>query len=374
MKKVTKISLIAAACLVLAGLLLVLFSVTFLHAQVQEIWNSGMLNVSFVGVGPRSGYQELDGAYETDNSYFVSTQDIQNIDLKWISGAVTVTVTDDGDAAFFETSGDTITEKTALRYGVKGTTLYIQYCAKNAPGNLPMKDLELRLPRALMERLGDFSFDGSSATLTVSGLSAEHFSFFSASGNLNAEGMTVGSANLDSTSGSISFSGAFCRANADSVSGGIRIESLGAAESVSAGTTSGSIAVSGDCGEVTVSTVSGKISSFGRVSAARLSIDSVSGAANLSGAFEAVEADTTSGNVEISSDLCPREINVDTTSGDVKLFLPRSSDFELDYDTVSGKLQCAFEVSMENGRFICGSGAARFSVDTTSGDLELGMI
>ena len=114
MKKITKISLIAAACLILAGALLAALSVTVLHADVREIWDGGMMNVSFVGVGPRSGYQELDGAYETDNGYFVPVQDIQNIDLKWISGSVTVTVTDDDEAAFFETSGDTITEKTAL--------------------------------------------------------------------------------------------------------------------------------------------------------------------------------------------------------------------------------------------------------------------
>ena len=82
----------------------------------------------------------------------------------------------------------------------------------------------------------------------------------------------------------------------------------------------------------------------------------------------AVETDTVSGNMELRFDGCPGDIEADSTSGSVTVHLPGDVGFELDYDSVSGDLDCDFPSLRE----VYGD-SVMFSMDvsTTSGDLDI---
>lgn len=123
-----------------------------------------------------------------------------------------------------------------------------------------------------------------------------------------------------------------------------------------------------ECKRLRISTVSGKVDLSGRIE--RLSFSSVSGGLRADALPErcSVETDTVSGSVELRFDGCPGDVEVDSTSGDVTLWLPEDAGFELDYDSVSGDLDCDFP-----GLKGVYGGEALFSIDvsTTSGDLNI---
>jgi DUF4097 and DUF4098 domain-containing protein YvlB len=89
------------------------------------------------------------------------------------------------------------------------------------------------------------------------------------------------------------------------------------------------------------------------------------------GSVSDITANTTSGDVEIDADPCPGRVEVDTVSGSVRLTLPPECSFTLDFDTVSGDLDCGFPVVMRDGEYTCGGGTAKFDVDTTSGSVHI---
>ena len=61
-----------------------------------------------------------------------------------------------------------------------------------------------------------------------------------------------------------------------------------------------------------------------------------------------------------------------TVSGEVDVELPAGTGFTLDYSTVSGELEYDFPLTKsKDGKFVCGDGACRIEVGTTSGSLSV---
>ena len=122
------------------------------------------------------------------------------------------------------------------------------------------------------------------------------------------------------------------------------------------------------CEGLYISTVSGEAEIEGSMEKLRCS--STSGEIRASGLPEGcqVETDTVSGNTELRFEGCPGDIEADSVSGKVSLYLPGNMGFELDYDSVSGDLDCDFPQL----RGVFGD-RVMFSidVDTTSGDLDI---
>ena len=90
-------------------------------------------------------YKDLKNDYSADGVYTVQLKDLKELDIDWISGSVTVALTDEDVVRFVETAQKEIKEKDALRYGVSGDTLRIQACKKGYVGKLPEKDLTVLL-------------------------------------------------------------------------------------------------------------------------------------------------------------------------------------------------------------------------------------
>lgn len=120
-------------------------------------------------------------------------------------------------------------------------------------------------------------------------------------------------------------------------------------------------------GVLKVDTTSGAASAGG-VSVSSAEFDSVSGNVFFGGSAREFEADTTSANVEAAFESLPKEFEADTVSGNVYLSIPEGSSFEIEFDTVSGRLSSEIEVLMWDGEYISGSGGAEMNVSTVSGD------
>lgn len=147
--------------------------------------------------------------------------------------------------------------------------------------------------------------------------------------------------------------------------------------------------IAGDFGDVRIDTVSADTQVSGitgdkfrfdstsggirleECSASEFDTDTTSGSVTADGSFGEVEFDTVSGNLNLSSKICPSRINADGVSGSVTLFLPENEGFTYKYDSVSGSLNCEFQVSQGDGKGTYKNGDAKFSFDSVSGDVEI---
>ena len=105
---------------------------------------------------------------------------------------------------------------------------------------------------------------------------------------------------------------------------------------------------------------------------AKATVSSVSGNVELDGSFREVKAGSTSGEIDLMLRNAPAAVEVSTVSGEVNVELPAGTGFTLDYSTVSGELECDFPLTKSvDGKFVCGDGACRIEVGTTSGSLSV---
>ena len=273
--------------------------------------------------------------------------------------------------------------------------LYVQYCAPDRQ-QLPVKSLTLSLPEALAENLQLMKVDVTSADATMVGLTTRQLAFSGSSGGLTAKDMHAGEVALEATSGALRYTGTYQGLTASTSSGEITItgESEAMDEGatpgyVSLGATSGEVTFTGTYRQLTADTTSGAIKVDSQGEAATTQLSSTSGAVSLRGAPGEVEVNTTSGNIiavaqtdrwmsqstsgklNLTFAACPAKLSAGSSSGDVTLTLPAESDFTLEYSTASGELNSDFSMMTRKDTYICGSGAAQLTVNTTNGNCKL---
>ena len=121
--------------------------------------------------------------------------------------------------------------------------------------------------------------------------------------------------------------------------------------------------------KIEIDTVSGG-ANLKNIKTEKLDIDTVSGSIKAAGEFTELESDSVSGDVTISTATPLKKLDCDSTSGNIRLTIPKNSDFTLKADTVSGDISCGLPtVSESKNRRVCGDGSADFETDTVSGDL-----
>lgn len=120
-------------------------------------------------------------------------------------------------------------------------------------------------------------------------------------------------------------------------------------------------------------TVSGGLTAK-EITANSLECNTVSGDIKASGAISRFDLDSTSGNADIVSSVPLKKLETDTVSGDVTVTIPENDGFSLEFDTVSGDLDCDFALAKRYGQSIYKNGSAEFEADSTSGDLTIKML
>ena len=133
--------------IVCLGLILCLCAGILLAGRIANALLSG--DSTRLDKDSTKNYKDLQNEYSANGSYTVGMKELKELDIDWISGSVTVELTDEDSIRIQEVADRTIKEKDALRFGTSGSTLRIQACKKGHLGNLPRKDLKVFLPRTL---------------------------------------------------------------------------------------------------------------------------------------------------------------------------------------------------------------------------------
>lgn len=258
---------------------------------------------------------ENDGSYDyPGESYSLNAEGVKDIEVDWVAGFVEIQPGDDGMIHFSESASKELTDAMKMVYEVKGDTLHIRFQKNDRNINIDYgKRLMLMVPEGLVEEMD------------VSSVSADVLV-----GPLQVRDLEI-----------------------DTTSGGAALSSV-------------------ESDKVKVSTTSGDVNGY--VAAREVKADTTSGNISLYGeSGDTYELDTTSGSIELIVESAS-ELELDTVSGDVTLLLPGAMGFSLVYETVSGRINSGdFPMTIQNGRYVSGDGGCRIEVDTTSGDLVLGM-
>lgn len=244
------------------------------------------------------------------------TDNITDITIDWTSGTILIEAYDGDRVEISETEPEK--ESRRLRYRVKDGVLDIKH-QKSAIffgfGTSIKKDLTVKIPKAMAQQMKSVSLDTASANTEIKGVMLSHkLDIDTASGSVTLDGVSTASVDFDGASGGLT-----CK----------------------------------NC-EVT-----------------ELSADTVSGNINLVGNVTEVDIDSTSGDVNISSSSLPLSINADTVSGDFVLTVPENDGFSAEFDSVSGKFNCDFETTLDDGEYIHKNGSAEYQFESVSGDITV---
>lgn len=182
----------------------------------------------------------------------------------------------------------------------------------------------------------------------------------------------------NSVSGDITVRGTGSEVEAHSVSGGIIVED--ASGIVEAESVSGDIDLRRVAGRITVGTVSGEIDAdeaTGDLEASTVS----GGVAVRRGKLRIFRSESVSADLTYEGTFDPAgDYRFNTHSGDVTVTIPANSGAQLDLETWSGNIASDFPLTLQPGemtgrrrrmQFKVGTGGARLSAETFSGDIAI---
>lgn len=284
------------------------------------------------------GYRDMVQSFSEDGAYAVEAAHLTEVDMlevNWPAGNVQVHVYDGTDFLVLENAQDGVTQQQALCCGLEGNTLFVQYCTPQAAqAALPVKDLEICIPRALADAAVNADFVIGDAALTLNGITFSTMQIDAKDGCITADHLNItGPLNIETVSADASFSGLFENVTFSSESGSVQIDSGDVLCSIEARTQSGNV--------------------------------------NVNANIHRLKASTYDGDVRIQAPICPYALDITTQTGGVALHLPVQSDFTLDFYSNSGDLISGLSVVDAHGAYVRGDGIAGFHIETVSGDLQI---
>lgn len=152
------------------------------------------------------GCNEGSFVYENAKQYTAGAGEIadnvENLEIGWLRGKVKVKYHASDKVVFSEASDSGITDKTAMRHWLEGSTLHLQFCESGKDLPKIEKTLTLWLPENKM--LGEVDIGTVSADVNAEGLKAANIEIETVSGDVALNGVsTSGELELDNVSGSI---------------------------------------------------------------------------------------------------------------------------------------------------------------------------
>lgn len=117
--------------------------------------------------------------------------------------------------------------------------------------------------------------------------------------------------------------------------------------------------------EVELNAASGNFM-FADCNVEKLEADCASADIRYNGTLKKFDFDSHSGSAEMTLWNNPTEINMNAMSGDLTLNLPSDCGFNLETDTISGKVNCDFPFTKHNNWYVVGDGSCKITVDGAS--------
>ena len=113
-------------------------------------------------------------------------------------------------------------------------------------------------------------------------------------------------------------------------------------------------------------------SEFVNCTVEELNVDAASGDVRFEGNLDTLEFDAASASFTATLHNTPRNIEMDTASGNLDLTLPEDTGFTVRMQGIKHDFTADdFEIKMQNGSYIHGSGACRIDMDSMSGSVTL---
>ncbi|MBQ8950865.1 MAG: DUF4097 family beta strand repeat protein [Eubacterium sp.] len=266
------------------------------------------------GFGMRSSY-----IYDHAEKYAVGdaeiSDEIDTIDIDYISGDVKLVKADTDVITIEETAGKKLNDKLKVHTWVDGKTLHIKFCESGKGLNLNNLDKKLVVTVPDDVDYDKIIFDMSSGDVDVD-CSAKKFDFDASSGNIN-------------------------------------LTQTGNSDEILADTSSGSISVDAESIEKFVA----------NASSGDITVNAES--------IKTIHTDTSSGDNEFRLETVPETADIEASSGQVKLYLPENADITAEIDTASGNVSYDLPFEKKEDTYKCGKGTSKFRVDTSSGNVTL---
>lgn len=182
-------------------------------------------------------YEQINGSVASSGS--VPAQEVNDIEIQWVSGSITVQPGDVQNIQFSENSG--LSSDDQMVWSHSGDRLIIQFCKPQFNitmfGNIstPAKDLVITVPRDWF--CDELEIDSVSAQINVSHLSAREADLVNVSGLCKLQDCSITDFNAETISGNVVFNGqtttmeinsvsADCTAKLESIPSNVDLESV----------------------------------------------------------------------------------------------------------------------------------------------------
>ena len=218
------------------------------------------------------------GSFNEVGSESISAENVNVIDIDWMTGAVYIIGHSGEDIIITEFSQRNVRNNQRMYIRQSGDTVHVQFTESRVTvANNLSKRLEVFVPQAQLDSI---------SVQTISGrVVAEHLS----------------------------------------------------ADNLQIQTTSGRIVVDNTQAEtIDLRTVSGRIETR-RTEAGRIRSQTTSGRHEINGAFGVINASSVSGRLELTSSVLPESVNGNTTSGRIELTIPNDGTINVNHSQVTGR-------------------------------------
>ena len=282
--------------------------------------------------------------YENSDSYTVgggsvSANEVNNLSISWISGAVNIIGDSNATEITLEEENAPTDEKLKMRYFVDGTVLRIRFMKSgaNVLKSFAGKVLTVTVPTE--KTFEEIEVENVSASCKMSGIKAVSAEIENVSGKLDVTSCEIGKKGL----------------SLGNVSGKIEVTDCTVGEEgIEAENVSGNIAINSDVsGALNLKNVSGNIRFTG----------------NASGK---IDTENVSGDTELSLNNVPKAMDVEAVSGDIVLNLSETTPgFRLTYETSSGEFTSNVPTKDESNVHLFGDESLVIEAESTSGELTV---
>ena len=276
------------------------------------------------------------GPLNVASAQSVSAADINAVQINWVAGNVDVRPWDGSEIQITEFSAHELGEGEALRLSTQGGTLRIDFWedrgilgSRGRMGNVAARDLEVLVPHGLSSGLESVAINGMSSGITVNNIDAARFSAESMSGRISLSNITSERLEAGTMSGRLELSGISAdEINLSSVSGRVGL-SQAQAHRLDVDTISGRHEISGAFERANLESVSGRVELTSTVLPTDLRVSTVSGRVELTVPNEggiSVQHSSASGRfsseipVVFDSDV---RFNISTVSGRISIYALR---------------------------------------------------
>lgn len=324
---------------------------------------SVIMLVSFMGaftIFAFTGFKINQRENNIDTSQKDTLDNIENIVVSSLSSTVTITPSENNEinvrlhgfiSSLNEDQLPTLeAKKVGSNYEIK-----INYpnSSINFGFEIKILKLDIAVPKSYNQNL---VANTTSGKITLSDLNLKDVKITNMSGGISTTGLTANEASFSCSSGNISIKKINCKiTQLKSFSGGINVD--------------------GSAGDLSIDKTSGDLNATNLV-ATKIKLSSMSGYNKLTGELGNVTINSTSGDTWLNCAKLDSDIQITSMSGKIALKLPENSQFKLNAKSMSGDINCEFDLDdkSEDNHFISGEvGQSNntIKINATSGDIDI---